>query len=41
MTTFTPIQTNAMPMGSKLKNMAWRVVNKVLFRLTPPIFKYF
>ena len=36
MATFNPIQTNAMPMKDKLKNMAWKCVNKSLFRFTPP-----
>ena len=35
MTTFNPIQTNAMPMRDKLKNMAWKCINKSLFRFTP------
>lgn len=35
MTTFNPIQTNAMPMKEKVKNMAWKFVNKTAFRFTP------
>lgn len=35
MTTFNPIQTNAMPLKDKLKNMVWKCVNKTLFRFTP------
>ena len=34
---FNPIQTNAMPLKDKLKNMVWKIVNKTLFRFTPPI----
>ena len=39
MTTFNPIQTNAMPTKDKLRNMAWKIVNKTFFRFTPP-FKF-
>ena len=38
MATFNPIQTNAMPLKDKLKNMVWKSVNKTLFRFTPPRF---
>lgn len=37
MIAFNPIQTNAMPVKEKLKNMVWQIVNKVFFRLTPPV----
>ena len=35
-TTFNPIQTNAMPMKDKVRNMAWKFVNKTAFRFTSP-----
>ncbi|WP_041584050.1 DapH/DapD/GlmU-related protein [Phocaeicola salanitronis] len=38
---FNPIQTNAMPLKDKLKNMVWRIVNKTLFRFTPPYLSLF
>ena len=38
---FNPIQPNAMPMKDKLKNIAWKFVNKTVFRFTPPRFNYF
>jgi putative colanic acid biosynthesis acetyltransferase WcaF len=41
MTTFNPIQTNAMPLREKLRNMAWKCVNKTLFRFTPPVLTVF
>lgn len=41
MVTFNPIQTNAMPMKYKLRNMAWKFVNRTLFRFTPPRFNCF
>lgn len=41
MTTFNPIQTNAMPMKYKLKNMVWKFVNRTLFRFSPPILTIF
>lgn len=41
MVTFNPIQTNAMPVKYKLKNMAWKFVNRTLFRFTPPILTIF
>ena len=41
MAEFEPIQTNAMPNGDKLKNMAWKLVNRTLYRFTPPILTIF
>ena len=41
MTTFNPIQTNAMPTKDKLRNMAWKIVNKTFFRFTPPYLSLF
>lgn len=38
---FNPIQTNAMPLKDKLKNMVWRLVNKIFFRFTPPYLSLF
>lgn len=38
---YNPIQTNSMPMSSKLKNMAWKMVNYTVFRFTPPFFSIF
>ena len=37
---YNPTQTNQMPFKSKVRNMAWKVVNKSLFRFTPPHFYY-
>lgn len=34
---FNPVQTNQMPAKLKIKNLAWKLVNKTIFRLTPPI----
>ena len=34
---YNPIQTNQMPFKSKVRNMAWKALNKSLFRFTPPI----
>lgn len=34
---YNPIQTNTMPTKDKIKNMAWKLVNKTVFRFTPPI----
>lgn len=41
MVIFNPIQTNAMPMKDKVKNIAWKFVNKTAFRVTPLPFNYF
>lgn len=41
MVEFKPIQTNAMPIGDKLKNMVWKLVNRTLYRFTPPILTIF
>ena len=41
MTTFNPIQTNAIAVKDKLKNGVWRLVNKTLFRFTPPYLTFF
>lgn len=38
---FEPIQTNAMPVKDKVKNLAWCMVNSTLFRFTPPHFNFF
>lgn len=38
---FQPIQTNALPRKDKFKNLAWGVINKTLFRFTPPHFNNF
>lgn len=38
---FKPIQTNAMPIKDKVKNLAWCMVNSTLFRFTPPILTFF
>lgn len=34
---YNPVQTNSMPLKDKLRNMTWKLVNKTLFRFTPPI----
>ncbi len=33
---YNPVQTNQMPTSLKVKNLAWKLVNKSLFRFTPP-----
>lgn len=38
---YNPIQTNALPMKSKLKNAFWKLINKTVFRFTPPHFDIF
>lgn len=38
---YNPIQTNSMPINSKLKNMLWRIINVTIFRLTPSKFSLF
>ena len=38
---YNPIQTNALPVKDKLRNLAWTFVNKTLFRFTPPYLKLF
>jgi putative colanic acid biosynthesis acetyltransferase WcaF len=34
--TFNPVQTNQMPVSSKIMNIIWRLVNKTIFRIIPP-----
>ena len=41
MNDFKPIQTSQMPRAEKLKNAVWTLVNKTLFRITPPHFGVF
>lgn len=38
---YKPVQTNSMPLKDKVKNMAWRLVNKTFFRFTPPYLTIF
>ena len=38
---FNPLHTPAMPMKDKLKNIAWKFVNKTVFRSTPPVLTIF
>lgn len=38
---FNPIQTSGMPLRDKILNYCWKLVNKSLFRFTPPIFLIF
>lgn len=38
---YNPIQTNSMPISSKLKNMLWKIINVTIFRLTPSKFSLF
>lgn len=38
---YNPIQTNAMPVKDKMKNLAWAFVNKTFFRFSPPYLKIF
>ena len=38
---YNPIQTNAMPLKDKIKNLGWQIINKTLFRFTPPYLKIF
>ncbi len=33
---YNPVQTNSMPFKCKLKNIAWKVINKTIFRFSPP-----
>ncbi len=37
---FKPIQTSQMPRAEKVKNLVWTLVNKTLFRITPPTWEY-
>lgn len=41
MVVFNPIQTNAMPLCDKLKNMLWQIVNRLFFRFSPRYFSLF
>lgn len=38
---YNPVQTNSMPFKCKLKNIAWKVINKTIFRFTPPYLTMF
>lgn len=38
---YNPIQTNAMPIKDKIKNLFWTYINMTLFRFTPSHFKIF
>jgi len=38
---YNPVQTNQMPTGLKVKNLVWKLVNKTLFRFTPPQLTFF
>lgn len=38
---FEPIQTNTLPLRDKCKNLVWLLVNKTLFRFSPPKFFIF
>lgn len=38
---YNPIQTNPMPLKCKVKNIAWKMINKTLFFLSPPYFSIF
>ena len=33
---FNPIQTSGMPLRDKILNYCWKIINKSLFRFTPP-----
>ena len=35
---YNPVQNNSMPFKCKLKNISWKVINKTIFRFTPPLF---
>lgn len=38
---YNPVQTNQMPIGDKMLNYTWKIVNSTLFRFTPPILSFF
>ena len=40
-TEFHPVQTNTMPLGMKMRNLMWGIVNSTLFRFTPPMLRIF
>ena len=41
MINYQPIQTSQMPKSEKVRNALWTVINKTLFRITPPYLRVF